>query len=131
MPPLSRPTRIVTRQINRAREFSIPLQMLIGSIAFAGASQKLDTHGSCDESEWPRNCFKRLGVVGTTPHQFILNTRLQRAAVRLRRTTDSISAIAFETGFTDLSTFNRRCRRMIRSRPSAYRAGSGIVHGHP
>jgi len=70
-------------------------------------------------------------VVGTTPHQFILNTRLQRAAVRLRRTTDSISAIAFETGFTDLSTFNRRFRRVIRSRPSAYRAGSGIVHGHP
>ena len=44
---------------------------------------------------------------------------------------DSISAIAFETGFTDLSTFNRRFRRVIRSRPSAYRAGSGIVHGHP
>ena len=63
--------------------------------------------------------------------KFILNTRLQRAAVRLRRTTDSISAIAFETGFTDLSTFNRRFRRVIRSRPSAYRAGSGIVHGHP
>jgi len=39
MPPLSRPTRIVTCQINRAREFSIPLQILIGSIAFAGASQ--------------------------------------------------------------------------------------------
>ena len=37
-------------------------------------------------------------VVGMTPHQYILHTRLHRAAVRLRRTSDSISAIAFAAG---------------------------------
>ncbi len=60
-------------------------------------------------------------VVGVTPHQFILHTRLRRAAVRLRRTTDGISAIAFAAGFNDLSTFNRRFLRIMGLSPSAYR----------
>ena len=54
-------------------------------------------------------------VVGMTPHQFILRTRLNRAAVRLRRTDEHISAIAFAAGFNDLSTFNRRFQRMMGS----------------
>jgi AraC-like DNA-binding protein len=61
-------------------------------------------------------------VVGVTPHQFILHERLRRAAVRLRQTDDSISSIAFDAGFNDLSTFNRRFRRLIGRTPSAYRA---------
>ncbi|HEY2528793.1 MAG TPA: AraC family transcriptional regulator [Xanthobacteraceae bacterium] len=60
-------------------------------------------------------------VVGMTPHQFILHLRLHRAAVRLRRTTDSISAIAFDAGFNDLSTFNRRFRRTLGTSPRNYR----------
>ena len=40
-------------------------------------------------------------VVGMTPHQFILHTRMHRAAVRLRRTSDSIATIAFTAGFGD------------------------------
>jgi AraC family transcriptional regulator len=64
-------------------------------------------------------------VVGMTPHQFVLRTRLHRAAVRLRRSDESVSAIAFDTGFNDLSTFNRRFRRVIGVSPSAYRTGRG------
>jgi AraC-like DNA-binding protein len=60
-------------------------------------------------------------VVGMTPHQFVLRTRLNRAAVRLRQSDESISAIAFDAGFNDLSTFNRRFRRLIGVSPSAYR----------
>ena len=63
-------------------------------------------------------------VAGITPHQFILYTRMNRAAVRLRRTSESISAIAFTAGFGDLSTFNRRFRRIVGMSPSAYRASS-------
>ena len=65
-------------------------------------------------------------VVGMTPHQYILHTRLHRAAVRLRRTADSISAIAFAAGFNDLSTFNRRFVRIMGASPSAYRASAGL-----
>jgi AraC-like DNA-binding protein len=64
-------------------------------------------------------------VVGMTPHQFVLRTRLHRAAVRLRRSDDGISAIAFDAGFNDLSTFNRRFRRVMGMSPSAYRARGG------
>ena len=62
-------------------------------------------------------------VVGMTPYQFILHTRLSRAAVRLRGSDDPISAIAYDTGFGDLSTFNRRFRRVMGCSPGAYRAG--------
>jgi AraC-like DNA-binding protein len=61
-------------------------------------------------------------VVGMTPHQFVLRTRLHRAAVRLRRSDEAISAIAFDAGFNDLSTFNRRFRRVMGASPSVYRA---------
>jgi AraC family transcriptional regulator len=61
-------------------------------------------------------------IVGMTPYQFILHTRLHRAAVRLRRSCAAVSSIALEAGFGDLSTFNRRFRRVMGRSPSAYRA---------
>jgi AraC-like DNA-binding protein len=64
--------------------------------------------------------FKR--VVGLTPHQFVLRTRLHRAAVRLRRSDESVSAISFDAGFNDLSTFNRRFRQIMGVTPTVYRA---------
>ncbi len=60
-------------------------------------------------------------VAGMTPHQYVLHTRLHRAAMRLRRTDEAISTIAFDAGFNDLSTFNRRFRRQIGVSPSHYR----------
>jgi AraC family transcriptional regulator len=60
-------------------------------------------------------------VSGVTPYQFVLMQRLKRAALRLRRTTDPVSAIAFEAGFNDLSTFNRRFRRIMGMTPGSWR----------
>jgi AraC family transcriptional regulator len=61
-------------------------------------------------------------VAGMAPHQFLLHTRLQRAALRLRCSGDPIATIALEAGFSDLSTFNRRFRRLLGASPGAYRA---------
>jgi AraC family transcriptional regulator len=61
-------------------------------------------------------------IVGVTPHQYVLRTRLHRAAVHLRGCEDSIGSIAFDAGFNDLSTFNHRFRRLMGLSPSAYRA---------
>src|SRR5262249_21877107 len=61
-------------------------------------------------------------VVGMTPHQFVLRTRLHRAAVRLRRSDAPGSTIAFDAGFHDLSTFNRSLHRLAGASPSVYRA---------
>lgn len=63
-------------------------------------------------------------VVGMTPHQFLLRTRLHRAAAQLRRSNDDISTIALAIGFNDLSTFNRRFRRVTGKTPTAYRAAA-------
>lgn len=61
-------------------------------------------------------------VAGVTPHQYVLRRRLHRAALRLRRTDAPVAAIAFEAGFNDLSTFNRRFRRVMGASPGAWRA---------
>jgi AraC-like DNA-binding protein len=60
-----------------------------------------------------------------TPYQFILRTRLHRAAVRLVQSNDKISTIALDAGFNDLSTFNRRFRLVMGASPRAYRTSGG------
>jgi len=60
-------------------------------------------------------------VVGVTPGQYMLRTRLHRAAVRLRSSNDAIAAVALDSGFADLSTFNRQFRRATGLTPRAYR----------
>ena len=60
-------------------------------------------------------------VTGLTPHQFVLRMRLNRAALRLRRGAEPVTNIAFDCGFNDLSTFNRRFRRLIGIPPGAWR----------
>jgi AraC family transcriptional regulator len=60
-------------------------------------------------------------IVGMTPHQYVLHTRLHRAAMRLRRSDESVSAIALEAGFEDLSTFNRRFRKVMGMSPGHWR----------
>lgn len=62
-------------------------------------------------------------VVGMTPHQYVLRTRLHRAAVHLRRSDERITTIALATGFNDVSTFTRRFRRLMGVSPGAWRAG--------
>jgi AraC family transcriptional regulator len=64
--------------------------------------------------------FRR--IVGMTPYQYLLGLRLRHAAVRLAMSSEPISAIAFETGFGDLSTFNERFRRQLGTTPSRHRA---------
>ncbi|KRE23708.1 AraC family transcriptional regulator [Bosea sp. Root483D1] len=60
-------------------------------------------------------------LVGMTPHQYVLRTRLHRAALLLRRTGLPVASIAFDCGFGDLSTFNRRFKRVMGESPSDYR----------
>jgi AraC-like DNA-binding protein len=66
-------------------------------------------------------CFQ--AVTGSTPYQYVLRLRMHRAAVQLRRSNAPVAAIAFEAGFGDLSTFNRRFRRVMGMAPLRFRAG--------
>lgn len=60
-------------------------------------------------------------LVGMTPHQFLLDLRMRRAATRLGTTRSSISAIAFDSGFGDLSAFNARFKRVFGMSPGRFR----------
>lgn len=62
-------------------------------------------------------------VVGLSPHQYVLRTRLHQAALRLKRGGDSVSEIAYDAGFNDLSSFNHRFKKVMGVNPSRYRTG--------
>jgi len=64
--------------------------------------------------------FKR--VMGITPHQFVLSLRMRLAARRLRHSSDPVLEVALDSGFSDLSEFNRRFRRVLGVTPRTYRA---------
>lgn len=64
--------------------------------------------------------FKR--VTSTTPHQYILRFRLQRAGELMKRTSLSIQQIAGMTGFEDQLYFSRIFKKHYRQTPSDYRA---------
>jgi AraC-like DNA-binding protein len=68
-------------------------------------------------------------VVGMTPHQFLLGVRMRRAAVQLATSAEPVSAIAFETGFGDLSTFNARFRETFGMNPTAFRIREQVRMG--
>ncbi|HTB14791.1 MAG TPA: AraC family transcriptional regulator [Bryobacteraceae bacterium] len=59
-------------------------------------------------------------VTGVTPHQFILRTRLREAALRLSEPA-RILDIALDSGFGDLSNFNRTFRAEFGISPKAWR----------
>lgn len=69
-------------------------------------------------------------LVGLTPHQFLLRTRLHRAAMLLRQSDLPVVQIAFDSGFGDLSSFNRRFRRVMGAAPTAYRASGRRRRAH-
>ncbi|HMH27989.1 MAG TPA: helix-turn-helix domain-containing protein [Steroidobacteraceae bacterium] len=63
---------------------------------------------------------------GTTPSSYIQSRRLDHAAQLLAQTRrdTSITAVAFDSGFNDLSTFSRVFRRKFGVAPREYRAGA-------
>lgn len=89
----------------------------------AESGQPLSLAQLASEAAMSRYHFLRMfkAMVGMTPHQFLLRTRLQRAALMLRRSERPVTEIVYEAGFSDLSTFNRQFRRAIGVSPSAYR----------
>jgi len=66
--------------------------------------------------------FTRL--TGVTPHQFVLRTRLRAAAIRLAADDAKVIEIALESGFNDVSNFNRAFREEIGVAPREYRRRS-------
>ena len=68
-------------------------------------------------------------VVGVTPHQYVVRTRLRRAARLLAATTRPITDVAYDVGFGDLSNFVRTFRRAAGVSPRRFRAASHTGRG--
>jgi AraC-like DNA-binding protein len=60
-------------------------------------------------------------VIGVTPHQYLVRSRLQRAARLLAEQERAITDIAFDCGFNDLSNFIRTFRRAAGVSPRGFR----------
>ena len=63
-------------------------------------------------------------VLGVTPHQYLVRSRLRRAARMLAEDDRSVTDIAFDSGFGDLSNFVRTFRRAAGVSPRVFRAAS-------
>ena len=59
-----------------------------------------------------------------TPHQYLVQCRLRRAARLLAEPGRSITDIAYDVGFGDLSNFVRSFRRAAGLSPGAFRKAS-------
>jgi len=64
-------------------------------------------------------------LIGVTPHQYVLRTRLRQAAIRLTTKSMKIIDVAFDCGFGDISNFNRTFRAEFGMSPRVYRTRFG------
>jgi AraC family transcriptional regulator len=63
--------------------------------------------------------FRRL--TGVTPHRYLISARLRRAALALASSRRPVIAVALDSGFGDLSTFNKTFRAVFGLTPTQYR----------
>lgn len=64
------------------------------------------------------------GLVGVSPHQYLIRLRLRRAATMLREGA-SVTTAAFSSGFENLGHFSRTFQRRFGVKPSQYPYGPG------
>ena len=65
-------------------------------------------------------------AMGTSFVQYLNSYRLEKAAKRLRDTSDTILQVAMETGFDSLSYFNRCFKKMYGTTPGKYRSAAAV-----
>lgn len=68
-----------------------------------------------------RTLSRRLAEVGTTYRQMVQDTQHQVSTDLLTTTTETVSEIAFQTGFSEQSAFNRAFKRWTGQSPLDYR----------
>lgn len=81
------------------------------------------------EAGVPSNIFGRVfrDCYGTSPHQYVLSRRLERARTLLLSTDLPIAEIAFDAGFSSQSHLTTAFGRLIGMPPAEYRRAGGDV----
>lgn len=123
--------RVAARAVSLANGFSAPYDARVDAEArVTRAVRFIDAHPAADLTlarlandaglspyHFLRT-FERL--TGVTPHQYVLRARLREAALRLSAEPGKVVDIALDSGFGDVSNFNRAFRAEFGLRPRAY-----------
>jgi AraC-like DNA-binding protein len=92
----------------------------------AHSHHQIDLEDAAAEADISPFHFLRLfaNVLGVTPHQYLVRSRLRHAARRLTDEDSSITDIAYDVGFGDLSNFVRTFHRAAGLSPLRFRQAS-------
>lgn len=103
-------------------------------LRLAGTITHLETHYAsavelddlADMAHMSKRNFLRTfrAATGQTPIAYLIQIRVNRAADRLRATTDPVTDVAFAVGFEDSNYFARQFRRLMGTTPREYRAAN-------
>jgi AraC-like DNA-binding protein len=113
-----RPVSTAARDRRRAVETALWID--------AHSHQAIDLEGAADQAGISPFHFLRLfsSVLGVTPHQYLVRSRLRHAARRLADDAGSITDVAYDVGFADLSNFVRTFHRAAGVSPRRFSEAS-------
>jgi len=111
--------------------YGISLQELESPLSIAPAldyiednyAQQFTINDLADLCHWSPTHFRRVfhDIMGTSPLDFVNNTRITKACMMLRTTEDSILNISENVGFRSVSSFNRYFIKKMEMSPRDYR----------
>lgn len=92
----------------------------------ANAAAPLDLDATAKQAGLSPFHFLRIfaKTIGATPHQYLVRSRLRHAARLLAEGSDSITDVALDVGFTDLSNFVRTFHRAAGVSPRRFRSAA-------
>ena len=92
----------------------------------AHSHQQIDLEDAADQADISPFHFLRLfsNVLGVTPHQYLVRSRLRHAARLLADHDISVTDVAYDVGFGDLSNFVRTFHRAAGVSPRRFREAS-------
>ncbi|MCA6126310.1 helix-turn-helix transcriptional regulator, partial [Bradyrhizobium sp. WSM 1704] len=92
----------------------------------ANSHHAIDLDDAAEQAGLSTFHFLRLfsSVLGVTPHQYLVRSRLRHAARRLADDDSPITDIAYDVGFGDLSNFVRSFHRAAGASPLKFRQAS-------
>jgi AraC-like DNA-binding protein len=113
-----KPARVTARDRRRAVEAALWLE--------ANAHREIELEDAARQAGVSPFHFLRMfsGVLGVTPHQYLLRSRLRRAARQLADDDKPVTDVAYDVGFNDLSNFVRTFHRAAGVSPLKFRQAS-------
>jgi AraC-like DNA-binding protein len=113
-----KPAKVAARDRRRAVEAALWLD--------ANAHREIELEDAARQASVSPFHFLRLfsSVLGVTPHQYLLRSRLRRAARQLVDDDKPVTDVAYDVGFNDLSNFVRTFPRAAGVSPLKFRQAS-------